>query len=140
MSFQNPSDEEIRNILSNTRTIAIVGLSNKPDRPAYGVARYLKSTGYRIIPVHPRAQEVFGEKGYASLKEVPEKIDLVDIFVAADHLEPIIDDAITLKIPAIWIQEGIINEAVFEKARAHGLKTVMDRCAYKEHVRLKISS
>lgn len=136
MTFQNPPDDKIRELLSQAKTIAVVGLSDKPDRPAYRVAKYLQSAGYRIIPVHPQAEAALGKRAYRSLKEIPEKIDLVDIFVPADRLAPIIEEAIALKLPAVWIQEGIINEEVFENAKSHGLTAVMDRCALKEHRRL----
>ena len=134
MSFSNPPPEVIRDLLSRVKTVAVVGLSPKPDRPSHQVARALKRFGYRIIPVRPGVAEVLGEKAYARLADVPEKIDLVDVFRAAEHLDDIVDECIRLGIPAIWIQEGIVNEAAAMRARAAGLLVVMDRCIYKDHV------
>ncbi|MCL6556440.1 MAG: CoA-binding protein [Burkholderiales bacterium] len=134
MGFSNPPPEVIRDLLSRVKTIAVVGLSPKPDRPSHKVARALKALGYRIIPVRPGVAEVLGEKAYARLADVPEKIDLVDVFRAAEHLDAIVDECLRLGIPAIWIQEGIVNEAAAERARAAGLLVVMDRCIYKDHV------
>jgi len=139
MAFQNPSPEEIKDLLKRVKTIAVVGLSPKPDRPSYVVARAMQRYGYRIIPVRPATAEVLGEKCYPSLAEVPEKIDLVDVFRAADHIPALVDECLALGMPAIWIQEGIIHEAAAEKARAAGLTVVMDRCIYKDYVGLMTS-
>jgi len=139
MAFQNPSPEEIKDLLKRVKTIAVVGLSPKPDRPSYVVARAMQRYGYRIIPVRPATAEVLGEKCYPSLAEVPEKIDLVDVFRAADHIPALVDECLALGMPAIWIQEGIIHEAAAEKARAAGIAVVMDRCIYKDYVGLMTS-
>jgi predicted CoA-binding protein len=136
MAFQNPSPDEIKDLLKRVKTIAVVGLSPKPDRPSYVVARAMQRYGYRIIPVRPATAEVLGEKCYPSLADVPDKIDLVDAFRAAEHIPAIVDECITLGVPAIWIQEGIVNEAAAEKARIAGMAVVMDRCIYKDHVAL----
>lgn len=133
MPFQNPNPEEIKALLKRLRTIAVVGLSPKPDRPSYFVAKALQGFGYRIIPVRPGVSEILGEKAYARLEEVPGLIDLVDAFRAADQLDVLVDECIRLRMPALWIQEGIINEHAAERARAAGLFVVMDRCIYKEH-------
>ena len=139
MAFQNPSPEEIKDLLKQVKTIAVVGLSPKPDRPSFVVARAMQRYGYRIIPVRPATSEVLGEKCYPSLADVPEKIDLVDAFRAAEHIPALVDECLALGVPAIWIQEGIVNEAAAEKARAAGVTVVMDRCIYKDYVGLMTS-
>lgn len=131
-----PSLDELRVLLANTRTIAIVGLSDKPWRDSYRVAAYLQRHGYRILPVNPNLREVLGEKAYARLEDVPETIDLVDIFRRADAVPEIIDAAIVIGAKAVWMQEGVVHEAAAAKARAAGLQVVMDRCILKEHRRL----
>lgn len=136
MPFQNPSAEEIKALLSRAHTIAVVGLSPKPNRPSYHVARAMQGFGFRIIPVRPMLDQVLGEPAYASLAAVPEPIDLVDAFRAAEHIDALVDECIRLKLPALWIQEGIVNEAAAERARAAGLFVVMDRCLYKDYVAL----
>lgn len=136
MPFQNPAPDEIKALLSRVKNIAVVGLSPKPNRPSFVVARSLQGFGYRIIPVRPALNEVLGEKAYPSLAEVPDRIDLVDAFRAAEHLDELVDECIRLKLPALWIQEGIVNQAAAERARAAGLFVVMDRCIYKDYVSL----
>ncbi len=134
--FENPAPEDVRALLKKTRTIAVVGLSPQPARPSYFVARAMQGFGYRIIPVRPAVSEVLGEKAYATLDDVPEPIDLVDVLRAAEHLDDIVDDCLRLNIPAIWIQEGIVNQAAAQKARDGGMSVVMDRCIYKDYVEL----
>lgn len=136
MSFQNPSDDEIRTFLQKMKHIAVVGLSPKPDRPSFGVAQVMQDAGYRIIPVHPGASEILGEKAWPDLANVPDAIDLVDVFRKAEDVDAVVDEAIRLKLPAIWIQLGIINEAAAERARAAGMFVVMDRCLKVEWRRL----
>lgn len=136
--FANPSPEALRALLQETETIAIVGLSPKPDRPSHEVAKAMQGFGYRIIPVRPATATVLGEKAYARLDEVPDKIDLVNVFRAAEHLDAIVDECIALKIPALWIQEGIVNEAAAQRARQAGMTVVMDRCTYKDYVALSV--
>lgn len=136
MPFQNPSAIEIKTLLARVKNIAVVGLSPKPNRPSFVVARAMQGFGYRTIPVRPAVESVLGEKAYPSLAEVPDRIDLVDAFRAAEHLNELVDECIRLKLPALWIQEGIVNEAAAERARAAGLFVVMDRCLYKEYVSL----
>jgi hypothetical protein len=133
---QNPAPDEIRALLKKVRTIAVVGLSPQPARPSYFVAKAMQRFGYRIVPVRPAVSEVLGEKAYATLADVPGPIDLVDVFRAAEHVDAIVDECLRLKIPAIWIQEGIINEAAAQKARDAGMTVVMDRCIYKDYVEL----
>lgn len=138
MAFTNPSGEEIRALLKRVKTIAVVGLSPKPNRPSYVVAKAMQGFGYRIIPVRPAVAEVLGEKAYAALADVARPIDLVDAFRAAEHIDELVDECIRLKIPALWIQEGIINESAAQRARDAGMFVVMDRCIYKDYVSLMV--
>lgn len=128
-----PSSDPIRDLLAKTKTIAVVGLSDSPMRPSHGVSAYMQLQGYRIIPVNPTIEEALGEKSYRSLLEVPEKIDLVNIFRRPEYVGEIVDQAIQLKVPAVWMQEDVINEAAAAKARKAGLFVVMDLCILKEH-------
>jgi len=129
--------DPIYELLSRAKTIAVVGLSDSPLRPSHGVARYMQAAGYKIIPVNPRIAEALGEKSYPSLLEMPlevaKKIDLVDVFRRPEFVDEIVEQAIQLKIPAIWLQEGVIDERAAEKARKAGMFVVMDRCVLKEH-------
>jgi predicted CoA-binding protein len=127
------SADPILDILKNHKTIAVVGLSSNPTRPSHGVAEYIKSAGYRIIPVNPNEKEVLGEKSYARLEEVPEKIDVVDIFRRAEDVPPVVDGAIRVGAKVVWMQLGIENEAAAEKARAAGLIVIEDACIFVEH-------
>jgi hypothetical protein len=134
--FVNPSADEIRALLRRVGTIAVVGLSPSPVRPSHGVARALQGFGYRIIPVNPTVVEVLGEKACPSLRDLPEPVDLVDVFRESSHVAGIVDDCIALKLPAIWLQDGVIDEAAALRARAAGLTVVMDRCLYRDYIRL----
>ncbi len=134
--FRNPPADELRALLAGAKTIAVVGLSPNPERPSHRIARRLQQWGYRVIPVRPVVTEVLGEKAYARLADVPAPIDLVDVFRAADRLEPVVDECIALKLPALWIQEGIVNEAAAQRAAAAGIKVVMDRCISVEYRKL----
>jgi predicted CoA-binding protein len=125
--------DPIHELLSQAKTIAVVGLSDSPLRPSYGVAAYMQSQGYRIIPVNPQIEESLGEKAYPSLLDVPEKIDLVDVFRRPEFVDEIVAQAIQAKVPAIWLQEDVINERAAERARKAGIFVVMDRCILKEH-------
>lgn len=136
MAFTNPSLEEIRALLERVRTVAVVGLSPKTDRPSYRVAAALQGFGYRIIPVRPMAKEILGERVYPDLASVPDQIDLVDVFRAPDQVDEVIDACIALRVPAVWLQDGVVNEAAAQRARAAGLVVVMDRCVYRDYVRL----
>ena len=136
MPFQNPSDEEVRALLLRIKNIAVLGLSPKPDRPSHGVAQVMQNAGYRIIPVHPGATEILGEKAYADLSSVPDTIDLLDVFRKAEDIGPVVDEAIRLKLPAIWIQLGIVNEEAARRAQEAGIFVVMDRCLKVEWRRL----
>lgn len=138
--FENPSLDEIKNILKNTKTVAVVGLSPKPKRPSHSVSQAMQGFGYKIIPVRPAVDEVLGEKAYPDLKSIPEpicsQIDMVDVFRAPDKITPIIDECIALKIPLIWLQDGVINEYEAVRARDAGITVVMDRCVYRDYVQL----
>lgn len=128
-----PESDSIRELLSRAKTIAVVGLSNSPLRPSYGVSAYMQAHGYRIIPVNPTISESLGEKAYPSLLDVPEKIDIVNVFRRPELVNEIVDQAIQLKVPAIWMQEGVINQAAAAQARSAGLFVAMDLCILKEH-------
>jgi predicted CoA-binding protein len=124
------------NLLRNSRTIAVVGLSSRRTRPSYGVSEYMQSRGYRIIPVNPNEAEVLGEKSYATLEEVPVPVDIVDVFRRSENVPEIVDAAIRIGAKGIWLQEGVVHEEAAKKAREAGLEVVMDRCILKEHRRL----
>jgi hypothetical protein len=130
--------EDIRHILQHAKTIAVLGLSDDPTRPSHGVAAYMQRAGYHIIPVNPALTEILGEPCYPTLTEAArhEKIDVVDVFRHSDAVPAIVDEAIALGLPALWLQEGVVHEAAAEKARRAGLRVVMDRCILKEHRRL----
>lgn len=134
--FRNPDPEAICALLREVKTIAVVGLSPNPDRPAFRIARALQGFGYRVIPVRPKVAAVLGEKAYASLSEVPEKIDLVDVFRAAEHVGPLVDECLRLGLGRIWLQDGIVNEEAAAKASAAGMTVVMDRCIWRDYVGL----
>jgi predicted CoA-binding protein len=135
MSAEKSEAERITELLKSSKTIAVVGLTDNPLRPSYGVSRYMQSQGYRIIPVNPNVRDTLGEQAYASLLDVPEKIDIVNIFRRPEAVPEIVDEAIQLKVPAIWMQEGVVHEAAAEKARQAGIFVVMDLCILKEHRR-----
>jgi len=125
--------DSIRDLLQRSKTIAVVGLSDSPMRPSYGVSAYMQSQGYKIIPVNPTIAESLGEKSYPTLRSIPEKIDILDIFRRPEYVEEIVDQAIELKIPAVWMQEGVINQKAAQKAEKAGIFVVMDLCILKEH-------
>jgi predicted CoA-binding protein len=129
----SPQPDAITDLLRRSQTIAVVGLSSNPLRPSHGVSAYMQSHGYRIIPVNPNIQECLGEKAYRSLLDVSEKIDIVNIFRRPEFVEEVVDQAIHIKVPAVWMQEEVIHERAAEKARKAGIFVVMDRCILKEH-------
>ena len=129
----------IASVLLSARTIAVVGLSSKRYRPSHGVAEYMQSSGYRIIPVNPFETEVLGEKAYSELDRVPGTVDIVDIFRRSEFVPEIVEAAIRIGARAIWMQEGVVHEDAAVRARAAGLEVVMDRCILKEHRRLPVS-
>jgi len=126
----------MKSLLGSAKTIAVVGLSGDVFRPSFGVAQYMQGQGYRIIPVNPNATEVLGETAYARLEDIPEKIDIVDVFRRSEFVPDVVDSAIAIGAKAVWLQEGVVHEAAAEKARAAGLLVVMDRCILKDHHRL----
>jgi uncharacterized protein len=132
-AVERPAPDVAQGILASAHTIAVVGLSPDPRRPSHGVARYLQRAGYRIIPVNPTIAEVLGERAYPNLREVPEPIDVVDVFRRSEFVGPIVDDAIAVKAGAVWLQDGVIDEAAASRARAAGLDVVMDDCMMRRH-------
>ena len=126
----------VAGILENSRTIAVVGLSNNRYRPAYGVSEYMQRAGYRIVPVNPNEVEVLGEKAYPSLDDVPEPVDIVNVFRRSEYVPGIVEAAIRKGAKAVWMQEGVSHQAAAERAAAAGLAVVMDRCILKEHRRM----
>jgi len=131
-----PSDQQIKDLLQKARTIAVVGLSSSRLRASYGVSQYMQSAGYRIIPVNPNEREVLGEKSYPRLEDIPEKIDVVDVFRRSEFVPEIVDAAIRVGAHAIWMQDGVVNETAAQRARDAGLFVVMDDCILREHRRL----
>lgn len=127
----------IPELLKTSRTIAVVGLSHKRTRASYSVSEYMQHAGYKIIPVNPQETEVLGQKSYPTLEEVPEPIDIVDVFRRSEFVPDIVDSAIRVGAKAVWMQEGVVHEAAAEKARQAGLAVVMDRCILKEHMRMR---
>lgn len=131
--FENPSAEERCALLRRVKTIAVVGLSPNPARPSYGVAQAMQGYGYAIVPVHPTAREVLGSKAYPRLADVPVRIDLVNVFRRAQHIDGVVDDCLELGLKNLWIQEGIVNEPAALRARDGGMTVVMDRCIYRDY-------
>jgi len=134
-TMKTTATDEIGELLKRTKTIAVVGLSDSPLRPSYGVSAYMQSHGYKIIPVNPSIKGALGEKAVAWLAEIEEKIDMVDVFRRPEYVPELVDEAIRLKVPAIWLQEDVIHEEAAEKARKAGIFVVMDKCVLKEHRR-----
>jgi hypothetical protein len=135
MNFQNPTPEEIKALLTRVKTIAVVGLSPKPERPSFAVAQAMQRFGYRIVPVRPAVAEVLGEKAYARLADIPFPVDLVDVFREAAAIPGVVEEALAIGAPALWIQEGIVHDEAAARARAAGLTVVMDRCIFKDYMR-----
>lgn len=123
----------IFNVLQKSSTIAVVGLSDSPFRPSHGVSAYMQAQGYKIIPVNPTIESALGEQSVPTLMDVKEKIDIVDVFRRSEFVPEVVDQAIQLKVPVIWMQEGVVNEAAAEKARRAGITVIMDKCILKEH-------
>jgi predicted CoA-binding protein len=136
MKFVNDQAAAISKILTNTTTIAVVGLSPKPSRPSNQVAQYLKNTGYTIIPVNPGQDTLLGLPCYPNLKAIPGQVDMVDIFRRSEHVLPVVEEAIDIRAKVVWMQSGIINEEAARLAEKAGLKVVMDRCTMVDHMNL----
>ena len=128
-----PQSDPIADLLRRSKTIAVVGLSSNSLRPSHGVSAYMQTHGYRIIPVNPNINECLGEKAHRSLLEISEKIDIVNIFRRSEFVEEVVDQAIQLQVPVVWMQEDVVNEKAAERARKAGIFVVMDRCILKEH-------
>ena len=126
------SSDPIGEILRSSRTIAVVGLSSRHHRPSYGVAEYLQKAGYRIVPVNPNEREVLGERSYARLEDIPERVDIVDIFRRSEFVPPVVESAIAIGARIVWMQEGVVHPEAAERARRAGLAVVMDACMAKE--------
>jgi predicted CoA-binding protein len=137
VSLEINSRETIQRVLDECRTIAVVGLSSNPSRPSNSVSSYMRRHGYTVIPVNPNEMEVFGERAYPSLAEVPVNIDLVDIFRRSEKAGTAVDQAIAINAKAVWLQEGVIDQGAAQRASEAGLLVVMDRCWLKEHVQRK---
>ncbi len=135
MPESNPNDEEIKQILENNQVIAVVGLSPKPERASHQVAQYLQDHGYRIVPVRPKADEILGEKAFASLKDIPFPVDIVDIFRQVEAIPGIVDEAIDIGAKVVWMQLGLAENQSACRAREAGLQVVMNKCMKIEHSR-----
>src|SRR5258707_14821411 len=139
MAHANPSDAELKQLLTDATTIAIVGASSNPDKASYGIMQKLLQGGYKVIPVNPRETEVLGERSYPSLIDVPERIDIVDVFRRAEDTPGIADDAVTIGAKALWLQTGIVSEDAAARAHAGGLIVVMDACIGATHSLLRVA-
>ena len=138
MPHRNPSDQDLKRLLSAASTIAVVGASSNPERPSNGIMRKLKSVGYRVIPVNPNEAEVLGERAYASLLDIPEPIDIVDVFRRPEYTPAIADDAVKVGAKALWLQSGVSNEDAAARATTGGLVVVMNACIGVMHAMLQI--
>jgi uncharacterized protein len=138
--FQNPSDECRRQLLEEAKTIAVVGLSNKPERTSHMVAAAMQNAGYRIIPVNPTiaGETVLGEKAVASLSEIDEPVDIVNVFRRSEDVPPVAEEAVKLKPKALWLQQGIVNEEAAALAKQHGIEVIMDLCIKVDHALLRV--
>lgn len=135
-TFRNPDPAAIRTLLQSVHTIAVVGLSPNPRRPSHGVARALQQFGYKVIPIRPAVREVLGERAYPTLSAVDEPFDLVDVFRSPEHVAELVDECIGLRVKAIWLQDGVVDEAAAKRAVDAGIAVVMDRCIYRDYLAL----
>ncbi len=138
MPHRNPPDQDLKQLLTSAKTIAMVGASSKPDRSSHGIMQKLQQVGYHVIPVNPHETEVLGERAYASLAEVPDRIDIVDVFRRAEYTPAIADEAVKTGAKALWLQQGIENEDAAARAAAGGLTVVMDACIGVMHAMLRV--
>lgn len=138
MSFRNPDADAIHALLKRSHTIAVIGLSDNPQRPSYGVAKAMQAHGYRIIAVTPTAQNILGERCVAELSQLPaalkpgEQVDIVDVFRRPEHVAAIVEECLRLRLPALWLQDGVIDEAAATRAQQGGIMTIMDRCIWRD--------
>ena len=139
MTFANPDSEAIRTLLMGVKSIAVLGFSPEPARPSHNIARQLQRLGFRVIPVRPGLDEGLGEKAYPDLASIPEPVDLVDVFRAAEHVPQIVDECIRLGVKNLWLQDGVVHLEAAEYARAAGINVVMDRCILRDYARLCLS-
>ncbi len=135
--FRNPSTDRIRALLAEIRTIAVVGLSPRPNRPSFEVAQAMQGFGYRIVPVRPAVDSVLGERAYPDLYALPEPVDLVNVFRNPKEIGPIVDACIALQLPRLWLQDGVVNGAEALRAQAAGIEVIMDRCIYRDYLALR---
>jgi len=138
MAHRNPSDPELKNLLTEARTIAMIGASSNPDKASYGIMQQLQKRGYHVIPINPRETEVLGERAYASLADVKEPIDIVDVFRRAEDTPAIADEAVKVGAKALWLQTGIVSDDAAARAEAGGLLAVMDACIAATHALLQV--
>ena len=138
MSHQNPSDHELKQLLTDATVIAMVGASSNPEKASHGIMQKLQRAGYRVIPVNPKETEILGERSYASLIDIPERIDIVDVFRRAEDTPAIADDAVTIGAKALWLQTGIVSEEAAARAKKSGLIVVMDACIGSTHSLLRV--
>lgn len=138
IEFRNPDPDRLRALLGEIRSIAVVGLSPRPDRPSYQVARAMQGFGYRIVPVRPAVDSVLGERAYPDLYALPGPVDLVNVFRNPRDIAPIVDACIALKLPRLWLQDGVVNAAEALRAQAAGIEVVMDRCLWRDYCALMV--
>lgn len=138
--LQNPSDDDMRNVLQESRTIAVVGHSNKPTRASYQIAKFLRSVGYIVVPVNPMISSIEGTACYSKLEDIPLSIDIVNVFRRSQYLLDIVDEAIALEIPTVWAQIGVSDVHAQQKAMESSLNVIMDRCIKVEYIRLRMSN
>jgi predicted CoA-binding protein len=138
MAFENPTDDQLRTILTDAATVAMIGASSNSDKASYGIMRKLQAAGYRVIPVNPRETDVLGERAYGSLADIPERIDIVDVFRRAEDTPAIADEAVKAGAKVLWLQSGISSEEAAARATAGGLSVVMDACIGATHAMLRI--
>jgi uncharacterized protein len=138
MAHANPSDQEMKQLLTDTTVIAMVGASSNPDKASNGIMRKLQHAGYRVIPVNPKETEILGERSYPSLVDIPERIDIVDVFRRAEDTPAIADEAVTIGAKALWLQTGIVSEDAAARAKQGGLTVVMDKCIGATHSLLRV--
>src|SRR3954471_1693041 len=138
MAHANPSDQQLKQLLTDATTIAVVGASSNPDKASHGIMQKLQRAGYRVIPVNPKESEILGERSYSSLLDIPERIDIVDVFRRAEDTPSIADDAVTIGAKALWLQSGIVNEEAASRAQAGGVAAVMDACIGATHSLLRV--